>query len=293
MTNPLITPFGEIIVSIDNQEISYDAIPLTTHLTGGDQLLGRYAIFVRYKPDQLNHVIECRLKPNSDSKGYIESGERFLAMSFYTNDEDDILLIGVEGESDYYNHIRVSRYDYDVDEIENGVAYLTFPFTRTNFFPFVIAWIDRVAIKKHPDTAKDRLYESELSVEPCFIDKDVWETAYQKSTIYLLPSNLEFHTWLVGFKYTNTDINEINYGEELRLVQEPDNKYDSQAIRVENASGKKLGYISREINTYINHLIKDGFVITCRAEGVATVEGNDQLFLAIYKHTELIQFHHS
>ncbi len=64
---------------------------------------------------------------------------------------------------------------------------------------------------------------------------------------------------LVG---VNADINRqvaidaLSIGEKLLLVPEPNNEYDSNAILVKDTKGNQIGYISREINVYVNMLMK-------------------------------------
>lgn len=59
---------------------------------------------------------------------------------------DDIKMsIGLERDNWYSpDGIRKSEYDYDVDYLENGMAYLMFPFTKTERYLFGISWIMQV-----------------------------------------------------------------------------------------------------------------------------------------------------
>ena len=45
---------------------------------------------------------------------------------------------------------------------------------------------------------------------------------------------------------------------ELRLIREPENKYDDLAIRVENQDGEKIGYIPRKQNPILARLMDGG-----------------------------------
>jgi hypothetical protein len=67
---------------------------------------------------------------------------------------------------------------------------------------------------------------------------------------------------LAGFQYyEGAELWEkITVGDELTLVREPDNPYDSNAIRVE-WQGRKLGYVPRRENTAVaRHLDRGGRV---------------------------------
>lgn len=63
-----------------------------------------------------------------------------------------------------------------------------------------------------------------------------------------------FYTKIVGVSHKNPDgssrqkiIARCSVGERLRLVREPDNPHDSQAIAVVRESGEQLGYISSDV----------------------------------------------
>lgn len=56
------------------------------------------------------------------------------------------MSIGLVCESGYIDGIRISdEYDYDADYLENGMAYLINPHTKTSRYVFGIAWIDNVS----------------------------------------------------------------------------------------------------------------------------------------------------
>lgn len=44
----------------------------------------------------------------------------------------------------------------------------------------------------------------------------------------------------------------------LKLVKEPDNKYDSEAIRIEDFSGEKIAYVANSYNTILKGTISAG-----------------------------------
>ena len=50
----------------------------------------------------------------------------------------------------------------------------------------------------------------------------------------------------------------LKVGEVVSLVREANNKYDSLAIRVDNSSGEKLGYVPRKKNEILARLLDGG-----------------------------------
>jgi hypothetical protein len=56
-------------------------------------------------------------------------------------------------------------------------------------------------------------------------------------------SATEFDLILTGIRYAEV---RADPGEKICLIREPDNQYDANAVRVENATGKKLGHVKRE-----------------------------------------------
>ncbi|RMG37461.1 MAG: hypothetical protein D6725_08810 [Planctomycetota bacterium] len=56
-------------------------------------------------------------------------------------------------------------------------------------------------------------------------------------------------------------------GERPRVVREPDNPHDANAMRVTNAEGEPIGYVPREDASFLAPLA-DGEVVTCQAEAL-------------------------
>lgn len=53
----------------------------------------------------------------------------------------------------------------------------------------------------------------------------------------------------------------MNKGEKLKLIREPENKYDRLAIRINDSKGNKLGYIPRAKNEVLASLMDAGKLI--------------------------------
>ena len=51
---------------------------------------------------------------------------------------------------------------------------------------------------------------------------------------------------------------ELTAGTIVSLVREPDNKHDKLAIRIDNVSGDKLGYVPRRKNEVLSRLLDGG-----------------------------------
>jgi hypothetical protein len=79
---------------------------------------------------------------------------------------------------------------------------------------------------------------------------------------------------VAGFQYHNGEAvwPLLTLGAALDLVREPDNAYDSRAIRVD-WQGNKLGYLPRIENTAVSHLLDGGQNVTARI--VALQDGDN------------------
>ena len=70
----------------------------------------------------------------------------------------------------------------------------------------------------------------------------------------------ELHRFLVrGFSYHDGPavLDQLASGQTVRLVREPANPYDDQAIAVHTAAGHKLGYVPREDNQILARLLDE------------------------------------
>lgn len=129
----LLTPLGAIKLFVNDEEVEFTAIKLDVELHCLD-VIGRYLIQYEYNSEIKNQEIKCCI-PSMDVRGYIESGERLEAISFYKNDIK--LTIGVEGEfTDFPKYI-----DYSGGYLSNGIKYVTNHSTADRNFSFGICWI--------------------------------------------------------------------------------------------------------------------------------------------------------
>lgn len=88
----------------------------------------------------------------------------------------------------------------------------------------------------------------------------------------------QFHLRLAGVKHCNEDgvkrqsiIKRCTVGEELRLIPEPDNPFDSCAIRVCRLNGETIGYIGSGDNKHFPKQCRVSISSIDKAEGHRTL----------------------
>lgn len=142
---PLYTPFGEIEIKIDGDEIEYEALEGEKIESLCPNVLGRYQIEIEYFPDGKEHEISCVFLTDEKYNRTPESGENLECQSFY-NEKRYKLSIGLIGERwGYIDGKLVENYwDYDIDYLKNGMSYLILKETTISKYIFGISWIDNV-----------------------------------------------------------------------------------------------------------------------------------------------------
>lgn len=139
----IVTPFGKIHIAIDGKDLLYDFTKLEVRDICPD-VTGRYKIVIRFVPDGKEHKLECTF-PQVDYIKYEhspESGERLECNAFYKVDSK--LSIGIESDAGYIEGERESDfgYDYDSEYMDNGIAYIILPTTKTEQYVFGVCWIE-------------------------------------------------------------------------------------------------------------------------------------------------------
>ena len=137
----LVSPFGEISILIDDVEIEYTFKQLKP-FDNCPNVNGRYIIEIDFKPDGKEHNISCVFeKVPKDMETDFESGENLECQCFLYDDTK--MSIGLEGDNWYdpVTNKRESNFDFDVDYLKDGMAYLILPFTKTEKYLFGLAWI--------------------------------------------------------------------------------------------------------------------------------------------------------
>ncbi len=131
-------------------------------------ILGRYQICISFVPDGKRHDIACIFDPSCSYERTPESGERLECQSFY-NGHRYKMSIGLECEAGYIGGKRVSKeYDYDAEYLENGMAYIVLPDTRTEQYVIGIAWIDDVGWDEPIEDDNNRDIETWYGADPSF-----------------------------------------------------------------------------------------------------------------------------
>jgi hypothetical protein len=84
------------------------------------------------------------------------------------------------------------------------------------------------------------------------------------------PSNADFETYVVGLRYENRleHLSQVNEGDKLRLVREPNNPFDRNAMAVHTDAGQRLGYVRRSKAFVVSTLHDEGWRFDCYVERI-------------------------
>lgn len=151
----IVTPLGKIHISIDGKDLLYNFEKLEPVKELCATVNGRFKITVNFVPDGKEHKIECTF-PKVDFIRYEhspESGERLECNSFYRGTAK--LSIGIESDAGYMEgNIRISEagYDYDSEYLDNGIAYVILPETKTDKYVFGICWLEECTTESDVQT---------------------------------------------------------------------------------------------------------------------------------------------
>jgi hypothetical protein len=74
-------------------------------------------------------------------------------------------------------------------------------------------------------------------------------------------------------------------GDVLRLIREPDNPHDPNAVAVHHASGLKLGYVPRDLSALAAELLDDGIPVQAEVVGALFADRLDPLTMAMLRFT--------
>lgn len=157
----LKSPFGEIIVMIDEHPIDYIAQKGSDDDVLWPDVKDRYQIEIRYVPDGNEHSLSCIFSPTCPYEKSHESGERLECQGFYSPQRVK-MSIGLECEAGYIG----GKYDYDAVYLDNGMAYVIMPETKTEKYVFGIAWIDDVGWDDPIDDGHNRDVQTWFAADP-------------------------------------------------------------------------------------------------------------------------------
>lgn len=149
-------------------QIDYTALKGSDNDALWPDVSNRYQIAVRYVPDGKEHRLSCIFSPLCSYEKTPESGERLECQGFYSSQRIK-MSIGLECEAGTIGGIRASDgYDYDADYLDNGMAYIILPETKTEQYVFGIARIDRVGWDDPIDDEHHRDVRTWFAADPTY-----------------------------------------------------------------------------------------------------------------------------
>lgn len=92
-----------------------------------------------------------------------------------------------------------------------------------------------------------------------------------------------FDTFIAGTTHLKEPevLEKVNEGDKLSLVRE-DNKFDAKAILIQNAEGRKLGYVPEKDNLIFSRLMDAGKLLIAKIYDVENLNGFKKIKIGIY-----------
>ncbi|MBQ1487393.1 MAG: HIRAN domain-containing protein [Lachnospiraceae bacterium] len=92
-----------------------------------------------------------------------------------------------------------------------------------------------------------------------------------------------FDTFVAGTMHIEDEsiIKELKSGEKLSLRREPKNRFDENAVRVDDEKGRKLGYVPEKDNYVFARLMDAGKMLIGRVTDIKAKTGYTQVSMAI------------
>ena len=93
-----------------------------------------------------------------------------------------------------------------------------------------------------------------------------------------------FDTFVAGTMHIEDEsiIKELKSGEKLSLRREPKNRFDENAVRVDDEKGRKLGYVPEKDNYVFARLMDAGKMLIGRVTDIKAKTGYTQVSMAMY-----------
>ena len=93
-----------------------------------------------------------------------------------------------------------------------------------------------------------------------------------------------FDTFVAGTAYIEdkTIIEGLKNGDTLTLKREPKNRFDENAIRVENDKGQKIGYVPEKDNFVFARLMDAGKMLAAKVTDIQGKTGYTRVSIAIH-----------
>ncbi|SET71733.1 hypothetical protein SAMN05216389_12263 [Oceanobacillus limi] len=128
----LETPLGNIVLTLNDEEINYDAVKFAPMKKLSPDVNGRYMIQLKCKENCKPQTIRC-LIPSFLGKGEVESGESLEAVSFYRDNVK--LTIGIDRAFD-------AEAGFGGRYLRNGLEYEMYETTKDRTITFGVCWIE-------------------------------------------------------------------------------------------------------------------------------------------------------
>lgn len=178
-------------------------------------------------------------------------------------------------------YIEISAYTQRISKVsgnEEDCYIYSVLFNRYSFSQINYQAIDPIeALKAQPNKSKI-LKSNELKEITPFTEEEIVKLIKKSDNLSIADTNVivddcqKETKMLHNTYYEDFSIAGINFRHgidkyigdfEGRLIPEPDNEYDPNAIRIEHSDGHHLGYISSNQTEYLRGLVKNMFPVSC------------------------------
>ena len=158
-----------------------------------------------------------------------------------------------------------------------------------SFLKVLLRLSELVDEAEHPEMKKDtpegadrfaglkKINRKDITIPP--EDKTLDITEYTSRFSFGDALRLIDNTYIAGAHHIDADSDEYEkhfFSGELSLILEPENKYDKKAIRIEDSTGFKLGYLPRALNDIPFRLLYGGYRVyahvICKSESAKGVD---------------------
>ena len=173
--------------------------------------------------------------------------------------------------------IEISAYTQRINKANGNVedCYIySVIFNRGHFARMNYRSIDPVeALKAQPNKSKI-LKSFEIREIVPYTEEEIIDIVNNTEEIPITPAIFQKKESNI-IKYEEFNIAGINYRRgimnyvgkfEGRLIPEPNNEYDSNAIRIEHSDGHHLGYIPSDETDYLRNVVDNKFPVSCKGE---------------------------
>ena len=140
----LTTPFGNVVLTMDNKAVSYSCECIHSERYFPD-VDGAFMLRYEFVNDGKEHTLACQLE-RMPGKGAVESGQQQEAISFWIGQGK--LTIACEGDFGLPN----SGYDFDGNYTDAGICLHLSPRTASRVIWFGVAWLEKCTAENDVQT---------------------------------------------------------------------------------------------------------------------------------------------